>query len=340
MYSGQPGQPARPYNPYPAGNAGGVQMSPMNQPINAGGYNNRSPVQGGMPGYQAPPPAYGQPAGYMNPGGSPMMPPQPNYGPGYGQQTPFGPAGPGLRGGVQQILESLTGFFIKQKAQYMEQLTGWDFPNRYMVFPLGSTGGKQDYEVFYCKETSDWCARMCCGPACRSIDIDIRRGDTDEVVFQLKRECQCTCCCCNRPEMKVYHVENGQNNYLGKVVDPFDCCNNSFNIQDTNDQIKYVAEAGCCQLALCCQCPCESCERVVFDFWSGDKAVQEQPIIKTGQGCMKNAMTSADNFSVPFPQRATWQDKALILALTLMIDFLMFEQKNDSNHRRGGYNSF
>lgn len=325
-YPNQPGKPNMPQQ------GGGVQMSPLTPSMNG------VPPQG-YPGYPPQSPGYGQPTGYMNQGNQPMMPPPPGYG-GYGQNNPFQNYAPAFQGGVAQILGSLNGIFIKQKAQYLENFTGWDFPNRYMVYPLGSTGEKRDFEIFYCKETSEWCDRHCCGPACRAIDIDIRRGDTDEVVFKLHRECQCTCCCCNRPEMKVFLTENGQNTYIGKVRDPFDCCNHGFTVLDTNDQIKFVAEAGCCQLGLCCQCPCDSCERVVFDFWSGDKSVQEQPIIKTGQGCTRNALTTADNFTIPFPLSATWQDKSLILALTLMIDFLMFENKDQGSQRRGGYHSF
>ena len=52
-------------------------------------------------------------------------------------------------------------------------------------------------------------------------------------------------------------------------------------------------------------------------------------MMKLGKGCAKNALTDADNFSVPFPPNAKWEHKALLLAATLFIDFRMFENKDD-----------
>jgi len=152
--------------------------------------------------------------------------------------------------------------------------------------------------------------------------------DTEEVVLRLVRECQCTCYCCNRPEMKVYCTQGGQENYIGKIVDNWDCINFSYTVKDAADNVRFFIKASCCQLGFHCKCPCEPCEKIEFDLWQGDKEKQEAPIMKVGTGnCLKNAISDADNFSVPFPHNATWQDKSLLLASVLMIDFMQFEEK-------------
>jgi len=41
---------------------------------------------------------------------------------------------------------------------------------------------------------------------------------------------------------------------------------------------------------------------------------------------MKAAFTDMDNFKVYFPKGATKEDKALIMAATIMIDYMYFEE--------------
>lgn len=63
-------------------------------------------------------------------------------------------------------------------------------------------------------------------------------------------------------------------------------------------------------------------------MWYGNKK-QKIPVqlIKVGKkSCAKNLMGDADNFSVPFPKGATFRDRALLLAVALLIDYRMFEE--------------
>lgn len=335
-----------------------AQMTPVGSPTNSyhqGGYNMPNGGQpmmnyGGQPMMNQG--GYGSPGamapGYGNPG---MMPPtypgmaNPNMPPAYGGPGPNGnPFQGGGFAGLAGLLNSLPhGLYVKQKPDYLEQMTGCDRQNEYKVYNSDNSGKQAGHEILYCRETSGYCDRACASAECRGIEIDIRRVDTEEVVLRLQRECQCTCCCCNRPEMKVFLTENGQNTYLGKVMDPYDCCNYSFKVLDQSDNVKFVVEADCCQLGLCCQgCPCEPCEKVIFNLWRGDKQIPDQPLVKLGKGdFVKNVLTTADNFSLPFPTNSTWQDKALLLALVIMIDYLMFEKSSNSgpSHNKG-YSSF
>jgi len=51
-------------------------------------------------------------------------------------------------------------------------------------------------------------------------------------------------------------------------------------------------------------------------------------LMKKGKDCLKNAFGDADNFSLVFPDNATKEDKALLLAATLMLDYMYFEDKS------------
>jgi hypothetical protein len=245
---------------------------------------------------------------------------------------------------VEQIWSLIPqGIFVKQKFDILEAMTGCDTPNRYYVFEQNPSGGAKKKKIFKCKEKSGWCSRQYLSSDCKPFDMEIKKCfkdedfDSEEVVIRLERDCQCTCYCCNRPEMKVFCTERGQKIYIGKVVDNYDFCNYSYTVYDSNDHIRFFIKASCCQLGFCCKCPCEACEKIEFDLWSGDKEKPEPPIMKTGAGsCIKNAMGSADQFAIGFPMAATWQDKTLLLAAVLMIDFMQFEEKNGGKGGNSG----
>lgn len=280
-----------------------------------------------MPGYGAP----------IGPGGVQV---QMNQG-GYGMPGGLTPGVPqGMTGWdvrqftTEQIFNIITtGISVQQKFDLLEAMTGCDQQNTYFVHELRPDGQKKKKKLFMCKEQSGWCARNCMSADCKPFKMIVKKHVTDEDwegnddVFRFERECQCTCMCCNRPELKIFYIENGQNKYLGKVVDACDFVNHTYKVYNDQDKIAWYIQAGCCQLGLCCKCPCESCEKVVFELWSGDKEVPREPILKRGSGsCLKNAISTVDAFTVPFPQSALWTDKALLMASALMIDFMMFEE--------------
>jgi hypothetical protein len=241
---------------------------------------------------------------------------------------------------VEQIWSMInTGIFVKQQFDLMEALTGCEQANTYYVYEMTKEGDHKKKKIFKCKEKSGWCARNCLAPDCKPFDMHVKKVakdadlDTDETVIRMERKCQCTCYCCNRPQMKVYSTQNGQEVYIGKVVDNYDFCNYSYTVYDQADNIRFFIKASCCQLGFHCKCPCGPCEKITFDLWSGDKEKEEAPILKTGnKSCLKNMISDADNFSIPFPIAATWQDKTLLLASVLMIDFMQFEEKGGAAH--------
>ena len=167
----------------------------------------------------------------------------------------------------------------------------------------------------------------------RKCEFNESEDDVGEVVLSLKRDCKCTCLCLARPELQVFLTEGGQQRYIGKVVDDWQCCNYQFSIYDAADQRRFAITGRACQLGLMCKCPCDPCNHVEFELTDGRDTTLTH-ITKTGAGFLKNSVSSTDNFSIPFPSTATWQDKSLLLGAALFIDYMMFEEKPSKNNNR------
>lgn len=303
----------------------------MMQP--AGPYGQQGyPGQGGPMGAPGMPPM--MPPGPMGaPGMPPMMPPGPGYmPPGINNPNQLAQMAPKFT--LQQMLMSMSGVFIKQKFELLEALSGCETANKYYVYQLGGDQQKSGMRLLRCKERSGWCNRNCLSPECRPFKMECTNLHNNNVMcIDMVRECQCSFLCWNRPQMKIYFTENGKREYFGKIVDNFDCCNYSFSVKDAAHNTIYHVEADCCQMGLCFMgCPCEQCEKVKFDIFSGDKQLKlPVPLTKKGKGCLKNMLGNDDNFSIPFPAGANFRDRVLLLALALFIDYRMFEESQDGN---------
>lgn len=71
----------------------------------------------------------------------------------------------------------------------------------------------------------------------------------------------------SRPRLEVYYVENGENKFLGYIIDPVYCCRIGCDIFDLNDNLRYKIEANACQSSFWCRCPCSvECNRVDFEI--------------------------------------------------------------------------
>ena len=156
-----------------------------------------------------------------------------------------------------------------------------------------------------------------------------------EPFLHLERPCKCTFLCCSRPEVRVTLVENGRSEFLGKVIDPFNCCNMEVDTYDQNNTLKHKIYGSCCQLGTFCRCPCDPCQKFDFDVKSpsGDNLSHLQ---KKSKGCLKSTFTDADNFILSFPKDITAGDKVLLMCAVLFLDFRHFEV-NPNNRRNNNY---
>lgn len=141
-----------------------------------------------------------------------------------------------------------------------------------------------------------------------------------------------------RPEMKVYFKQNDQ--YIGKVVDPFSCCDAVFNMYSANNDLRYGVKTTACQCGICCRNGCGMCSEVKFPIYNAknnnwipeNKDGQIKKVIKN---FVKEMISDADNFEIIFPTDATPEDKLLMICMTLMIDYRYFEDNGNQNNRHG-----
>ena len=310
------------YNQAAGANAGAARGygQPLYGQIGGGGINT---------GYQ---PLNNQPQGY----GAPAMmgPAQASPGGLYGMNTAMM--------NLPQILTSInTGVFVKQKLNLLTTLTGCQGNNMYVVYEQNDRGGAGPQQLFVCQEDSSWFSRNCLNAACKPYHVEVLKNSVSQEpgvgqrVLLLQRDCALTCCCINRPELKVFYTETGPQAYLGKVVDDFACCSYNYKVYDAQDQLRYIIDAECCQLGLCCRCPCDSCQKVEFKLWQGDRQRELPPIFKLGKSSfLRNVVGQNDNFSIPYVEGMSWQDKALLMSAALIIDYSMFEEQPADRERR------
>ena len=233
--------------------------------------------------------------------------------------------------GWEEKVMKLQGVFIKQKFELFEAVTGCETENRYDVYKYRPDGRAYGNPLLICKERSGCCARCCMTSDCRSFTMNCMDmgTETEDVVMIMRRPCQITCACLCRPRMDVflYDPKTRMEEKIGTVVDNFDCCNFSFQGETPQGEVRFHLEAPCCQCAFWCKCPCDKCEKVVFDIYKGPKnELLKAKLLKVGKGCCKNAIGDADNFMIPFEKWMTYHDRCLLVACTILIDYRMFEE--------------
>ena len=224
-----------------------------------------------------------------------------------------------------------TGAIIRQQPSITEALTGCETQNRYHVFLQSPMGLKY---AFKCSERSDTCARCCCSPERRPLQIIMRHvislqeldSDLAKVFINVNKPCKCGCCCMCRPYMNVSLADNGQ--FLGKIREPYTCCDVETEIYDINRRLKYTMVGDCCQAGLCCCSPVQKLSSIRFDIRYNGLTVGSMRKLSASFG---EFFTKADSYHILFPPSATPSDKILLILAGLMIDYQNFEgQKGHS----------
>jgi len=244
-------------------------------------------------------------------------------------------------------LMQLDGVLIKQKFDLIEELSGCERPNIYYVYARkkGDKDKKKGDKLFKYKEKSSFYERCLTG-SCKPFHMKCKneqQGASDENCMRCEKECKCTYYCCNRTEMKCYYTELkengvGEEHYLGKCYDPWDCMNFSFKIYTATEQCEYFVQASCCQCYFWMRCPCEKCQKVIFNIHEGElSGPHVGELRRTGRDCLKQAVmgNDADEFSVDFPEKSNWLQRAMLMNLVVFIDYTMFEDTSENEQQNG-----
>jgi len=228
-------------------------------------------------------------------------------------------------------LMAVKGVYIRQKFPLLQAVTGCQQRHKHYVYALGPDGKcKKGSKMFKCKENSGCCMRQCCTPGCRSFDMDVHHKDyidsnlDGKSFLKFERPFKCSFLCCNRPFMAVKLVENGQDVLLGKVVNPFECCDLKLKVFDGTDTLKYTIAGSCCQFGVLCPGPC--CQEVKFNILD-DKAEKVGELKKVKANILQHIIEPTANFTVTFPKNSTASERALLIASALMLDYIYFDQK-------------
>jgi len=166
--------------------------------------------------------------------------------------------------------------------------------------------------------------------------MDVNHKDYQDASFDkspflyFERDFKCSFLCLERPELKVYSTEGGSGRvYLGKIINPFKCCDLICNLYDNSDMVKYTIIGSCCQCGVLCEGP--FCQEAQLDIKSPDGQTVGQ-LKRVKASILQNCFTTTANFSCTFPTQASAAERALFIAATIMIDFTYFEKKQKNNN--------
>jgi len=210
-------------------------------------------------------------------------------------------------------------------------------------------------------ETSGCCVRLCCGSN-RWWNTRLVMGqdkDSEKVnnllpaVLEFSRPFRCRAasmkCCCYQEVIAT----DSNKKLLGGIKEQFWCCVPKFTVYGADLNPVYdLHQPTCCggQCVDCCAEGCCNCRIPFYLYPSGggdDSALiatnaalghgvdpkngpPKAQICKIWAGLGKELFTDADTFEVKCPDDATPDDKAILLAATLLINQISFEKKTSS----------
>mmetsp|Transcript_132397 Transcript_132397/g.247560 ORF Transcript_132397/g.247560 Transcript_132397/m.247560 type:complete len:259 (+) Transcript_132397:55-831(+) len=236
-----------------------------------------------------------------------------------------------------QALAALDKIEVKEKASIIEAVTALlgqeiEMANKYSI---QTEGGEQ---IFWAVESTNCCARIMksCAPDCApwSVEIMYTQGGANEKAFTLNRPCTLTCCCFNRPSMEL---TDASGKTLGYMTDPCAMCDLTFTVKDPSGEPVVKASGGCCQWGLCCPLPCGPCAEVNFGLTDAKSGAELGNVQKKVPGCCKFFLApDVDNYKIDFGKITNPQYKALVMCLSMFIDFRYFNDNKNDDDKGGG----
>ncbi|MDH4226415.1 MAG: phospholipid scramblase family protein [Deltaproteobacteria bacterium] len=200
-----------------------------------------------------------------------------------------------------KILDAQAKLSIRQKKEWGEILSGFDFRNKYSIF---DESGK---EVLIAGETggsiTGWLARLFL-KSMRPFTIEIL--DTDgKATLTIKR-----------PFRFYYHsvdVLHPDGRIAGSVKREFSILRRKYTVKDAMGLPMYSLFGPILK---------------PWTFFINENEKEAGKIVKNWSGALKEVFSAADNFGVEFPTSANAEKKAVLLGAVFLIDFMYFERHN------------
>lgn len=223
-------------------------------------------------------------------------------------------------------IENCTEIIIKQEPEFLEFVSGFERNIAYHIFGKTCQGYKY---LFKCLEDTGCLNRLFCPTSFRQLYMNfyhipsINQSSDYKIIANSKKPFKCPCFCYCRPEIMLYLNET--NEKIGKIKEIFSFCEQIYEIYDDKDKIKYVIKGKCCQCGLLFSNSIfgpisEACFNII------DAESNEQiGIINKKSPSKSDDMNEDENYSINFPEKASINEKLLIISLGLIIDYQYFE---------------
>lgn len=121
--------------------------------------------------------------------------------------------------------------------------------------------------------------------------------------------------CCNRPYMNISYVEKGDKVFLGKIKIPFTLCSITYEIEDAKGNLKYTISGSGFEVGMPTCCFCSN-----YKFEVKNKSGELVTVLNKIDACENNCSKKLTPLSFGFPQIATTEEKALLLAAALFLE--------------------
>jgi len=213
------------------------------------------------------------------------------------------------------------------------QSLGCCSPERmYIVYAEDKEYGKGELtKLFMCKDSSTCCQHYFCCTNCREFNMDIickrikfdsvlKRYSTEWFPF-IKLSRSYSCICSAFPPLSVDYIQNGKNIRLGLIRDWDTCCTYGFKVYEGSIRVpRYMVRGSCCQCGILCSCSC--CKEAIFYIYDcRQDNIKIGKILKVWKEACNKDLTNVNEYSIEFPLITTWQQKLLLIACMLFIEF-------------------
>ena len=220
--------------------------------------------------------------------------------------------------------------FVKQTRKgCLQNLLGCEAEAEFNI----STIEKPNDNIFYAKEESSFCLRLCC-PSVNPLTMTISEGGAagGKKIVDYYKPMRCPlanfkCCCFQEIESKV------DDQVIGGVREAMWFCIPMYNVYKADNTIDYVIHTPTCCGGFCPNPCAEGCCVVPFYIYpvkDGSKSNDAHgKINKVWSGVMNEVVTQAHKFQVTFPDGADNDTKTRILGATFLINDNFFKSQGD-----------
>lgn len=188
-------------------------------------------------------------------------------------------------------------------------------------------------------EESSCLCRLCFQP-CHPFTMSVKENSTEAELLTVERPFRCAtgaCKCCCYQEANI--TSGGQ--LLGNIKEDCYFCVPSFTVNKADGQGLYVVHPPTCCGNMCVNIcaegnPCgKGCCKVSFRVYpfaqkgaTGGDAPYIGKILKKPKSMMVEVFTDSDAFEVTFPEKASVDEKAILVGSTILLNAVFFESDN------------